>query len=943
MKDMPLDAAHQKFAALAHSIVGEKSVYTDYFYRFAYGTDASLYRYIPQVVVRADNETEVIGLIKAAKECGVALTFRASGTSLSGQTSSKSVLVLLGHEFLTLNITGKGDHVTVGPMVIGASVNKALKPYQRKIGPDPASISVARIGGIVSNNSSGMCCGTKNNTYHTLQDIRMILNDGTILDTRDAENIAAFRVSHASFLAELTSLRERIVSNPILKEKVAVKYRIKNTTGYGVNALIDFEDPIEILKHLIVGSEGTLGFVSEVVYKTVPEYDHKASAFIYFTSLAECCETVKALRKEAPVEAVELFDGRTLHLVGEAIAGLPSFFYRPLNSDSACLLIETMGETETELKAKIAEIERVCGEFHVVEATGFQTDPEITKSYWDTRKGLLPIVAKGRKSGSSIIPEDVVFPMEHLVEGVQALTDLFEKHKFPEATIMGHALEGNLHFLLAPDMTSKKKVKQFDKFMDELAEVVAVKYNGSLKGEHGTGRNIAPFVEAEWGAEIYQVMRDIKALFDPAKIFNPDVIITDNKKLHITSFKSIPVADKLINDCIECGFCEPACPSDGLSLTPRQRIAVYRNMQALPRTGESRKLFAKMNKQYQYSGIETCAETGMCSLRCPVGINTGEFIKSIRPMNSKALVKIAGNHFNFAEKRMRFSVNMAHTMGIERMNKLTSSLHKVFKGIPVIPTKMPEVSSALPKLPVPSKIENSVVYFSTCVNRNMQELKKEKGGAPENTFDHVLSLLHKAGFTPFFPDKIAGACCGQPFISAKAPKEAAETAKNLNEVLLTASRYGEIPIYVDNAPCALQVHELQKQGLLDERLMLYHSAEFLLKEVVPKLTMKSKIERLLLHTPCSVSKDGGAEMLAQLASHCADEVVSTNIECCGFGGMKGFSVPEINANSLKRLPKDSATQFDVGASMSKTCQLGLTTHTGLQFKSIEALLDECAL
>ena len=947
MKEIPLNASHQKFANLANSIVGKKSVYTDYFYRFAYGTDASLYRYVPQVVVRANSEAEVVALMKAAKECWVSLTFRASGTSLSGQTSSESVLVMLGPNFLNLKIQAQGERVTLGPMVIGANVNKALKPYQRKIGPDPASISVARIGGIVANNSSGMCCGTKNNSYHTIKDIRIILNDGTIVDTRDAENIANFRQSHGAFLERLTTLRERIIQNPILKEKVATKYRIKNTTGYGVNALIDFEDPVDILKHLIVGSEGTLGFISEVVYETVPEYDHKASAFIYFDSLRECCETVQALRADAPVEAVELFDGRTLYTVGEVLPDLPDFFYRPLNGDSACLLIEVMGETAEELQAKIAKTESVYNAFNIIEATGFQTDPAITKCYWDARKGLFPIVATGRKNGTNIIPEDVVFPMEHLVEGVEALTALFEKHKFPEATIMGHALEGNLHFLLTPDMTSKKKVKQFDTFMDELAEVVAVKYGGSLKGEHGTGRNIAPFVEAEWGKEIYQVMKDIKNLFDPNNILNPDVIITDNKKLHITSFKSIPAADKLIHDCVECGFCEPACPSDGLSLTPRQRIAVYRNIQALPRTGESGKLFAKLNKTYQYAGIETCAETGMCSLRCPVGINTGEFIKSIRPLNHKASVKFAGKHFSAAEKGARFSVNMAHKLGVHRMNKLTTSAHKAFKGIPVIPTAMPKVATALPNLPIPRKAENSVVYFSTCVNRNLQEVAGTSHSnakeSPKNTFDHVISLLHKAGFTPFFPDKISGACCGQPFVSAKAPMEAEATAKNLNEMLLQASRYGEIPIYVDNAPCALQVHDLQKQGLLDKRLVLYHSAEFLLQEVVPRLTMKTKMARLLLHTPCSVSKDGGAVLLQKLAESCAEEVVSTNIECCGFGGAKGFSVPEINANSLKRLPKDLKQSFDIGASMSKTCQLGLTSHTGLQFKSIEALLDEYAL
>lgn len=949
MREEALDSAHEAFAEKARAILGESRVYTDYFYRFAYGTDASLYRYIPQVVIRVENEAEMMAIMPIARECGVALTFRASGTSLSGQTSSQSVLVLLGQGFTKLEITDQGEKVTVGPMVIGAQVNQALLPYQRKIGPDPASINVARIGGIVANNSSGMCCGTKNNSYHTIADIRLVLFDGCVLDTRDRESVAEFREKYAHFLDQLLTLRARIMMNPLLKEKVATKYRLKNTTGYGVNALIDFEDPIEILKHLIVGSEGTLGFVSEVVYHTVPEYHHKASAFIYFTSLRECCETVKALRARAPVEAVELFDGRTLHLVGEAIADLPSFFYRPLDRDSACLLIETMGQSEADLAQKIKEIEAVFADFKIVEYTGFQTDTAITTQYWNTRKGLLPIVAKGRKSGAHVIPEDVVFPMEHLVEGVEALTALFEKHKFPEATIMGHALEGNLHFILAPEMTSKKKVKQFDRFMDELAEVVAVKYGGSLKGEHGTGRNIAPFVETEWGSEIYAVMRDIKALFDPDNILNPDVIITDNKALHITSFKSIPAGDKLIQDCIECGFCEPACPSDGLSLTPRQRIALHRNMQMLPRSGESGALFAKLNRTYQYAGIETCAETGMCGQRCPVGINTGAFIKSIRPKNRGSLIRFSGNHFAKAEKFSRFALNRVHSFGIDKAHRLSSKLHNTFLGIPVIPTMMPKVASEVPILPVPSKIENSVVYFSTCVNRNLQELQGKgsidfpaKAGG-ENTFDHVISLLQKAGFTPFFPDHLGGLCCGQPFTSAKANKEAKLMAEKLNQALLTATRYGEIPVYVDNAPCALQVHDWQKAGVIDERIILYRPTEFLVKEVLPRLTIEEKLDRLLLHTPCSVAKAGGSQDLLKLAKACANEVVLTNIECCGFAGAKGFTVPEINENSLKRLPADAVEQFDIGASMSKTCQIGLTSHTGLSFKSIEALLDRCAL
>lgn len=942
MHDRALDTAHLNFAIDAQKVLSPEQVYTDYLHRFAYGTDASLYRYVPEVVVRAHNEEEVVKLMKIATEHNVALTFRAAGTSLSGQTSSESVLVLMGDGFHNLEVGEKGESITLGPMVIGADANRALKPYGRKIGPDPASINAARIGGIVANNSSGMCCGTKDNSYHTLQDIRLVLFDGTILDTRDAQSVADFRKSHADLLASLLDLRAQLILNPALKERIETKYRLKNTTGYGVNALIDFEDPVEILTHLLVGSEGTLGFVSEVVYRTVPEYEHKASAFIYFNSLAECCEAVKALRKGAPVEAVELLDGKSVHFVGAEIENLPSFFYRELKVDSAALLIETMAENSAALEQNIAQIEHVLAPFKIEESTGFQKERAITQRYWDVRKGLLPIISKGRKNGANIITEDVVFPMEHLVEGVEALTKLFEKHHYPEGMIMGHALEGNLHFVLAPEMDSAEKLQQFDAFMQELTDLVAVRFEGSLKGEHGTGRNVAPFVRKEWGDEIYAIMQQIKALFDPHKILNPDVVISDNAELHIQSVKPMPVTDDLINACMECGFCEPACPSDGLSLTPRQRISLYRNMQTLPKSGEGGRLLKKLEKGYQFAGIESCVETGMCALRCPVGINTGEFIKSLRPLNRSRLLKLAGTQFAMAEKRVRTGLDLIEKIGTERVSKMTQSAHKLFKGIPVVPEALPKRADSLPQLMDPPKIENSVVYFTTCVNRNLQEVGARK--APNsNTFDHTISLFLKAGLHPYFPDNIEGLCCGQPFISAKAPVEAAKVVKNLNEALLKASQYGEIPIYIDNSPCALQIHQAQREGLLDERLIIHHSAQFLLHEVVPRLDITPKFERLALHTPCSITKEGMASELAELATFCAKEVTPTEIDCCGFGGVKGFTTPEINQNSLRQLGEKIEGHCEIGASMSKSCQIGLTTHTGVEFKSIEALLDECSI
>ncbi len=207
--------------------------------------------------------------------------------------------------------------------MIGAIANRRLARFGRKIGPDPASIDAAMIGGIAANNASGMCCGTAQNSYHTLVGLRVVLADGTVLDTRDAASRAAFadrdgRTSCAGLDALLARARR---DDAALAARIRHKFRMKNTTGYSLNALVDFDDPLDILAHLMIGSEGTLGFISEISYRTVPEYADKASALILFDELETACRAVTAL-KSTPVAAVELADRAALRSV-EGKPGLP--------------------------------------------------------------------------------------------------------------------------------------------------------------------------------------------------------------------------------------------------------------------------------------------------------------------------------------------------------------------------------------------------------------------------------------------------------------------------------------------------------------------------------------------------------------------------------------------------------------------------------------------
>ncbi|MBP6346660.1 MAG: FAD-binding oxidoreductase, partial [Neisseriaceae bacterium] len=248
-----MDAAHQAFIQALGQVLPAAQIHSDLISRYAYGTDASFYRYVPQVVVRAHNETEVQTILRLAQSHQVAVTFRASGTSLSGQACSQSVLVLMGDGFLTQEVLDDGLRIKLGPMVIGAAANQTLLPFGRKIGPDPASINTARIGGIAANNSSGMCCGTRANSYHTLDSLRIVFADGAILDTADQASIDVFRHSHGPLLNQVQTLAQNIKENPALAERVRHKYRMKNTTGYGINALLDFDDPIDMLTHLMIG------------------------------------------------------------------------------------------------------------------------------------------------------------------------------------------------------------------------------------------------------------------------------------------------------------------------------------------------------------------------------------------------------------------------------------------------------------------------------------------------------------------------------------------------------------------------------------------------------------------------------------------------------------------------------------------------------------------
>jgi len=931
-----LNNKYEEFYSDISKHITTQRIFTDALHTLAYGTDGSFYRLTPRIVIKAIDEKEVQAILALAHTLNLPVTFRAAGTSLSGQAISDSILVVCSFGWRKIELLNEAKQIKLEPGVVGSQANAALKFFGKKIGPDPASINAAQIGGIAANNASGMCCGVDFNSYKTLKDIRVIFNDGTILDTSDDESIEEFRNSKSELILQVKTLVDEIKQNKSLYTKIEKKFSIKNTTGYSLNALIDFDNEIDIIAHLMIGSEGTLGFISSITYNTIEEPKMKASALILFDDIYEACSFVSDLKKEKSlVNAAELMDRASIRSVEDKEGVDPS--YKSLHENVASILVECGGGSQEDLELKTSKVKEIAKQFKLVKDTEFLSNPVEYGKLWAIRKGTFPTVGAMRESGTTVIIEDVAFSVKDLAAGVVELQAIFKKYDYTEAIIFGHALEGNVHFVFTQDFSKESEVARYENFMDEVCELVAIKYNGSLKAEHGTGRNMAPFVEMEWGEDAYKLMCQIKNIFDPHELLNPGVIINKDKKAHLKNLKFMPAFNEIADKCIECGFCEPICPSKDLTLTPRQRIAVNREIQ---RRKEHNETYKELEALYKYDGEETCAVDGLCATSCPVGINTGALTKDIRENSNSTLSKSVSKIVSKSYGETLFMVRQGFKVlnFVESLIKPTG-MRKIRDVIPAFPywfDTMPKVASYNKTLEI-STFDKNVVYFSSCINRAFGTNKKAKDTRDLNKV--VESLLRKSNFNIIYPPKDKSLCCGVPFESKGFKKDADEQLEQLLIELYEASNYGEYPILCDNSPCTYRI----VNGLKQMNLKVYEPIDFSLEYLVPNLEIKQSSEPIVLHTTCSSKKMKLDEKFQKLANILSNDVtIPENINCCGFAGDRGFNFPELNKSALKELAPQLKADIQRGFSTSRTCEIGLSHNANKDYSSILYLLDECS-
>ena len=996
----------QQFLSELRQFMPTDRIYTDELRTLGWGTDASFYRQIPKVVIRSDGEEEIAKIVKACQKYKLPFTFRAAGTSLSGQSCTDSVLIVAGKHWEKYEIGEKQDTIRLQPGIVGAKVNEILKPYGRVFPPDPASIGSAMVGGIVINNASGMNCGVHANSDRMMVSARIILTDGTILDTGSEESRKAFRESHPEFLKKIEALRDKVRADKELADRISKKYSIKNVTGLNLRPLIAYDDPFDIIAHSMVGSEGTLAFLSEVTMKTLYDYKYKASAMVYFLTMKESCEAVVAMKKlkatdddlkmsaeQLMVKSAEMLDYMSLNSVDDPvflrykedvdagrIAGVEPGDYHNLTA----ILTETKGVTHEQLLEKIDAISKCLKQFSLYQPVEFTEDPKVYGKYWAIRSGIFPSVGGTRPIGTSCLIEDVAFPIESLPEATVKLQKLIAEHGYDDACIYGHAFEGNYHFILNQSFADEHEVARYAEMMRDVAKLVVEGYDGSLKAEHGTGRNMAPFVKYEWGEKAYEAMKELKAIFDPEGLLNQGVIFNDDPDCFIKCLKPLPVLDydfdsvpdgghylmdpelstaketieqvKRANKCIECGFCEVNCMSCGLTLSSRMRIAVQREIRELEVTGRDPQRAATLRKQYKYYGDQTCATDGLCSTSCPMKINTGELTHLIRQldMNKSTLGyqvgEFAANHMAGIKSGLRVVLDVAHlahiTLGPTLMTNVCRTMNKM--GLPLWTTAMPkkrrqpkpsDLTQFIIEKSIPHKEQEhsdlKVVYFPSCINQTMGQSKS--GPMKHDLVDEVIQLMAKAGYEIIFPEGMEHMCCGQIWESKGMLDIADRKSAELEKALWKASEHGKYPVLCAQSPCLHRMRKVMK------KMKLYEPAEFIMTYLVDRLDFHPTDKHIALHLTCSTRQMGVDKDMIALAKLCSNNVyLPEGVGCCGFAGDRGFTFPEMNRYALRKLrPQIEKNNIEVGYSNSRTCEIGLETNTGIPYMSIVYLVNTC--
>lgn len=918
-----------------NSIFSHDRILSGDLWREIYARDASYFRIPPKAIVRPRSIDEIRQLLDLARDTGVGITFRTAGTSLSGQTVGEGIICELRTGWKRYEIRQEGKSVWFEPGITADRLNAYLRPHHTHIGPDPASSSAAMMGGILSNNSSGMQAGVQHNSYHTLRSLEFMLANGNRYNSADISHRRRFETEEKTLCSGLMDIRRRIMSNDAIRDKILRKYRIKNVTGYAMNAFVDFDNPMDIFTHALIGSEGTLAYIISGELNTLPLYSTYSSCMLYFPDVTSAAASAAWLGEQGAL-AVEMMDYASISSYMGSKNDMPP--------GTTAMLVD-FGSGSPQEMAEITG--RLTPEFrnisHLSHMEPFTRTIAERDALWRMRDGIFPCVAGARTPGATVILEDVaaeVGNLDRLVDGVQAL---FKKYGY-QGAIFGHARDGNIHPMLTSSMAAEKDTARFRNFMDDLVTHV-ISLDGSLKGEHGTGRAIAPFVEREWGSEIYSLMKELKHLADPQGILNPGVIINTDPDCFMGPMKEMTLfGDKLSYDqadkCMECGYCEHVCPTRDITLTPRQRIQALR---IIAQTGRE-----DLKKEYRYIGEETCCSDGSCRMPCPMQISTAEITDRVRdntdPRLYERMLSASAGRYGAIESAIR---------GILRTAVITG---KIISPYPLIWATdfMHRIYSQVPHwsrhFPYPARLhwnhvtQPDFIYFPACVTRIFGGSSLGK----DDMITVVMRIAERAGLKVSLPEEMHGLCCSQIWQHKGDPEGQRTIADKTIETFYRISREGTIPIFCDTTSCTHTLLHSMASALSEEnknrfaKLRIIDITRWLADDVMPRLKVVTPKHKVLLHPTCAARLLNLQDTMAAIAEKCAHEVIiPVSCQCCGAAGDRGFIYPEVAQSATADERREIAhEEFDGCYSLARTCEISMMDTIKRPYESIVYLVDE---
>ncbi|MCX5345035.1 FAD-binding and (Fe-S)-binding domain-containing protein [Streptomyces atratus] len=911
-----------------------------------YASDASPYRFVPQVVVIAESVEDVAAVLRYAHEQRREIVFRAAGTSLNGQAQGKDILVDVRRHWTGVEVLDGGNEARIRPGTTVGRANITLSRYGRLMGPDPASSSACTVGGVVANNASGMTAGITRNSYRLLSSLTLVLPSGTIVDTAAPDADARLREAEPELCAGLLALKSEIEGDTELVARIRAKYALKNTNGYRLDAFLDNSTPVEILRGLMVGSQGTLGFIAETVFKTVSLDRLTHTALLFFPDLTAAAAAVP-LFNDAGARAVEVMDGNTLRACA-SVDGVPAD-WAEIPRATAALLVEFRAPDEAAHQAHRQAAAAVLAKLALVAPVAsvtnrFVEDSATIRTYWHAREAFMTAVGKARPAGSTLITEDFAVPPARLAEACEALAELQRRHGF-DAAVAGHAAHGNLHFLLAFDAARPKEVERYADFMDEFCTMVVRRFDGSLKAEHATGRNMTPFLEAEWGARATELMWRVKQTLDPAGVLAPGVVLNRDPEAHLQGLKTIPTIEAVADPCIECGFCEPVCPSRDLTTTPRQRIVLRREMMRQP--GGSAAM-GSLLKSYGYDAVDTCAGDSTCKTACPVGIDTGAMMKAFRHQRhsereERNAARVA-ERFSLVESSVRTALGLADHVGDRVLGSVTSAVRKVVSA-----DLVPEWISAIPsparsRLPGTDRRTAVAVYYVACVNRIFAG---PDGADGPSLPEAIVEVSRRAGRPVWIPSDMAGSCCATIWHSKGYDDGNTVMANRIVERAWEWTDGGRLPLIVDASSCTLGIGQevtpyLTAENLRKHRaLTVVDSVVWAATELLPHLEVSDPIDSAVLHPTCSMRHLKDVDQLQAVAEFIARDVqVPVYAECCGFAGDRGLLHKELSeAATAHEAAEVTSGAFDAYLSANRTCEIGMQQATDRPYQSVLLALE----